>query len=383
MYKRKNRLFIVLISCSIFILNACSTSEKGITETEKPFEKTNDFLVDHYATNETLALYNNLKIVTQNAVLFGHQDDTAYGVGWNTVLGRSDVKEVCGDYPAVYGWDLGDIGNKSNLDGVNFENMKRWIREAYSRGGINTISMHLDNPVTGNNAWDNSPAVAAILPGGSHHNNYISTLKNVADFMKDIKTSNGENIPILFRPYHEHNQTWSWWGKSACTSDEYNQLWQMTVEYLRDTMEVHNLLYIISPQDLSDQFDYFERYPGDDYVDIFGLDYYQLTNPASITKLGKSLDIIASLAESRGKISALTEVGNEKLTIDNWYTDYLLKALMYNENSKKTAWCLAWRNSNSSHYFVPYPGEKSVMNFVQFYNDPFTIFENDLPDMYK
>ena len=52
-----------------------------------------------------------------------------------------------GAYPAVYGWDVGDIHRDRNLDRVSFRRMKSWIREADVRGGINTISMHLDNPV--------------------------------------------------------------------------------------------------------------------------------------------------------------------------------------------------------------------------------------------
>jgi len=42
---------------------------------------------------------------------FGHQDDLAYGVEWSAERGGSDVKEVAGDYPAVYGWEASGIEN--------------------------------------------------------------------------------------------------------------------------------------------------------------------------------------------------------------------------------------------------------------------------------
>jgi mannan endo-1,4-beta-mannosidase len=346
-----------------------------------PQQKTNNILVDSLATAETVALFEKLKSVSQQGVLFGHQDDLAYGIGWEAVPGRSDVKETCGDYPAVYGWDLGDIGNPANLDGVNFENMKNWIKEAHARGGINTISMHLDNPASGGNSWDNSPAVASILPGKLHHAAYLKTLDDIARFLKDLLADDGSYIPIVFRPYHEHNHTWSWWGKSACSTEEYNALWKMTVEYLRDTHEIHHLLYAISPQEITSESQYLERYPGDEWVDIFGMDYYLLWDRGKISHLATGLGVITGLAESRGKVAALTEIGIDKVPINDWWTNYLLAAVTYNEQSKKVAWTLVWRNDSVDHFFGPYPGHSSAPDFLKFYRDSFTIFERDFQAM--
>lgn len=371
-------LALILLTFS----GGCKKKQSTIPE-ENPPAETNTLLVDSLATPETVALFRNLKSLALERVLFGHQDDLAYGVGWEAEAGRSDVQSVCGDYPAVYGWDLGDIGQETNLDGVNFDNMKGWIREAYSRGGINTISMHLDNPVSGGNAWDNSEAVRHILPGGLHHSGYLATLNLIAEFLKDLKTEDGTRIPIIFRPYHEHNHTWSWWGANSCTVEEYNALWRMTVEYLRDGQEIHHLLYAISPQEIASEEAYLERYPGDGWVDILGHDDYRLWSRGYVTQLGQTLDLIATMAEARGKISALTEVGVDQVPQPNWWTDYLLAALKYSEASRKTAWALVWRNASESHFFAPYPGHPSVDNFLMFYGDSLTAFESDLPEMYQ
>ncbi|MBD0288787.1 MAG: hypothetical protein ICV79_25690 [Flavisolibacter sp.] len=55
-------------------------------------------------------------------ILFGHQDDLAYGVGWKYEKGRSDIKDVAGDYPAVQGYELGhlELDSLINLDSVPF-----------------------------------------------------------------------------------------------------------------------------------------------------------------------------------------------------------------------------------------------------------------------
>ena len=365
-----------LLFCFSFNLISCSSSDPSAINDHQ--RETNHVLVDSLATPETVALYHTLARVSTDGVLFGHQDDLAYGIGWTDEPGRSDVHDVCGDYPAVYGWDLGDIHQPSNLDDVSFARMKEWIKEAHARGGIITISMHLDNPVTDGDVWDNTPAVSSILPGRSHHASYIETLDRIALFLTDLITPDGSPIPIIFRPYHEHNHTWSWWGQSSCTVEEYNALWRMTVEHLRDTHGLHNLLYAISPQDIQTEAEYLERYPGDDYVDIFGLDYYRLTSPSNVVELGQALDIVASLAEQRGKISALTEVGVEAVPVTTWWTEYLLAAIRYSEASKKTTWALVWRNFSTDHHFAPYPGHPSVPDFLDFYNDPFTLFEQDI-----
>ena len=372
---------ILFIALAASIACGKKESPNGPEDT-RPVVK-NTILVDSLATPETVALFTNLKTVARTGLLFGHQDDLAYGVGWKATPGRSDVKEVCGDYPAVYGWDLGDIHKEANLDGVYFEAMKRWIREVYSRGGINTISMHLDNPVSGGSAWDNSAAVKYILPGQSHHAGYLQTLDKIAAFLKDLKAPDGTFIPVILRPYHEHNHSWPWWGSSACTPAEYSALWQMTVQYLRDTKGLHHLLYAISPQEVDSEAQYLARYPGDAWVDILGMDYYLLTTKGRIDDLGKALAMMAEMAQARGKLSALTEVGWENVPVSDYWTGYLLPAVMYNTQSKMTAWALVWRNASASHYWAPYVGQVSATDFSLFHLNPFTLFEKDLPAMYR
>ena len=107
---------------------------------------------------------------------------------------------------------------------------------------------------------------------------YRIILENIAEFLERLKTTEGTYIPIILRPYHEHNHTWAWWGANSCTPAEYNALWQMTVEYLRDESNLHHLLYAISPQDISSAEEYLARYPGDEWVDILGMDSFSLWN---------------------------------------------------------------------------------------------------------
>ena len=157
----------------------------------------------------------------------------------------------------------------------------------------------------------------------------------------------------------------------------------MTVQYLRDTKGLHHLLYAISPQEVDSEAQYLARYPGDAWVDILGMDYYLLTTKGRIDDLGKALAMMAEMAQARGKLSALTEVGWENVPVSDYWTGYLLPAVMYNTQSKMTAWALVWRNASASHYWAPYVGQVSATDFSLFHLNPFTLFEKDLPAMYR
>lgn len=339
---------------------------------------------DKNATQETVALYANLKEVSGNGVIFGHQDDLAYGYGWKNEEGRSDVKDVCGSYPGLYGWDVSKIGKQLNIDGVDFENMKKWMIEGYERGGINTISWHMDNPVTGGDSWDNTPAVSAILPGGERHDVLINKLNLFADFLNDLKGISGEKIPIIFRPFHEHTGSWFWWGKGNCTSEEYVALWQFMTNYLKDEKGIHNLLYSYSTDQFNSREQYLEFYPGDDFVDIIAFDdYHSIKSVKERDKLTYRLKTVVDLAEEKGKVAALSETGLETIPIDDWFTNVLLAGIKNDKKGKNIAYVMVWRNGRPDHHYAPYPGHSSAPDFIKFRKDPFTIFEDDLPDMYQ
>ena len=338
-------------------------------------------------TEQTKALFYNLKQVADTKILFGHEDATAYGIGWKSQPHRSDIKSVCGSFPAVYGWDLGDIelGYPENLDGVNFDEMRKLIQEAYARGGIITISWHQDNPVSGGDSWDSAnKAVEHVLPGGSHHALYLQRLDRAAEFLNSLRDPSNEPIPVIFRPYHEHTGGWFWWGKNSCTRKEFIQLWQMTVDYLKEEKQLHNLLYAYSPNATSSRKVYLERYPGNDYVDVIGLDCYNaaknLSNPEPFLE---KLRMIAAIAKEFNKIPALTETGSNNIQPSNWFTKYLLDPIKSDPEASRIAYILVWRNWKKDHCFAPYPGHPSESDFVKFYSDPVTMFESDLPDMYQ
>ncbi|NDV83158.1 glycoside hydrolase family 26 protein [Bacteroides sp. 51] len=334
-------------------------------------------------TAETETLLTSLKTMHQHGILFGHHDAPLYGIGWEGDEGRSDVKSVCGDYPAVMSFDLGriELGRDQSLDKISFEKIREEIIAQYNRGGMSTISWHLDNPVTGGDSWDVSDTtiVASVLPGGANHETFLTWLDHVANFMHSLTTENGVKIPILFRPWHEHTGSWFWWGQNLCTAEQYKALWRLTYDRLCEK-KVNNLLYAYSPgSEPNTPEEYLERYPGDDIIDLIGFDCYQFDEAVYEADMHKSLRLITEIAKSHNKALAVTETGYEAIPDPVWWTETLLPILA----EYPVSYVVVWRNAREreTHYYAPYPGQTSAADFVKFYNDPKTLFANDAREL--
>jgi mannan endo-1,4-beta-mannosidase len=373
-----NKLLIIFLS---IIICSCAGQKK---DKDLTAILVSDGPCDTLATAETKALYKNLKELAKTKVLFGHQDDLAYGVKWWDEPGRSDVKETSGSYPAVYGWEIGNIAGERNLDSVSFVKMKAWIREGYERGGIITISWHEHNLATGGTAWDTSGrAVSHILPGGSHHQEWKQKLDLVAGFLSDLKGENGELIPVVFRPYHEHTGSWFWWGAGSCTPEEYKQLWHFTEDYLKNEKHVHNLLYAYSPDFVDSEAEYLERYPGNECIDILGFDDYRtVRNQESAGQTNKEIHTVVGIAEKFNKIPAWTETGLASISDPEWWTGTLLNRIKADTTTCKIAWVLVWRNARPDHHYAPFQSHQSGADFKKFREDSCILFEDDLPELY-
>ena len=339
---------------------------------------------DPQATSETRALYRNLFRIADEGVMFGHQDDALYGHDWKYEEGRSDVRECCGDYPAVFGWELGGLetGADRSIDDVPFAEITRLLCAAYGRGAVNTVSWHPQNPESGASAWDGktATAVSSILPDGANHAQFRLWLDRLAGFFVGLKSADGTCVPVLFRPFHEHTGNGFWWGKGNCTAEEYIALWRFTLEYLRDTKGVHNLLYVYSPDIVSSQDNYLEFWPGDAYVDVLGLDAYDRSSWAIETNGLRLMRLLKHIAYLKNKPFAFTETGLENNTSQSkWWTEKLSKAIA----GIPVAYVLVWRNKDTNHFFGPYPGCVSEEDFKTFVAGEQILLEKDIAGIYE
>lgn len=305
-----------------------------------------------------------LQNLMQRGYMFGHQDDPFYGLTWQWERGRSDVLEAAGDYPAVMGFDLGgiEVGDEKNLDSVPFTRIREELLAHVKRGGIVTVSWHPRNPLTGGTAWDNSDStvVRSILPGGPMYQKFLLWMKNVKTFLKSLTDDNERPVPIIFRPWHENNGSWFWWGEKLCTPQEYKSLWCMLQDYLLSE-SMDNLVWSYSPNldGNCPEAKFLERYPGEDRVDLIGLDAYQWgTEQDYITQLNADLTMLSNYASTHNKLLALTECGIKNLPDPTWWTRVLKPQI----DHYPLSYFLVWRNAKHE-YFGPAPGEKNALYF--------------------
>jgi len=373
-------LLLILLS-----FTGCASEET----TNPPVSKTILKMVDSNATLETKALYSQLWAIQTKGTMFGHHDDLLYGTKWIAQPGGSDIKDVCGDFPAVFSVDFAEImDNRSSTTPLNLDR-ERVIKEAYARGEVIIANCHLNNPLTGGDSWDNSNNTVAkqiLIEGNAVNIKFKSWLDKLADFVNNLKDNNGKLIPIIFRPFHEHTQTWSWWGSSATTQQEFIGLWKYTIDYLKNQKNVHSLIYAISPQldQLGSKEILLYRWPGDDYVDFIGMDSYHGTNTLAFSGNLRNLGLLST---EKQKPCGVTETGLETIMTNGVpYDTYWTNEISTPLTGKNVSMVVMWRNKfepGGTHYFAPFKGHSSSTNFKLLFESPHMLFSNDLPDMYK
>lgn len=310
-------------------------------------------------------------------ILYGHQDDLPYGHSWRVIdweddtLGRSDVKDVCGSYPAIVGFDLGgiELADSCNLDGVPFGLMRKAALIHSARGGIVTLSWHPRNPLTGGDAWDisSSEVVKSVLEGGQKHEEFILWLDRAAEFIGSLG-----DVPVIFRPWHENIGSWFWWGGRLCGEEEYKALFRLTYSFMTEEKGLRNIVWCYSPNGPIDAGDYMSRYPGDDVVDIMGTDIYEYVGEGTLEdaaarymyQVKEMLSTLQTLSGEHGKLMCLSETGLEGIPDKSWWSGVLYPAI----EGSKACYVLTWRNAHDKpgHYYAPWPGSGNEEDFKLF-----------------
>lgn len=373
-----------ILLCAVTFLLSCTNRTGSPEKKINPSPVAEIRLSDQEATPLSSRLFSNLQKLSGSHVLLAHQDALAYGIGWKGDAFRTDINDVSGDHPAVFGWDLGHLGDEENIDGVPFADMQKWAKAAFEKGGINTYSWHMRNYAMGGTSWDTDACVEACLPGGEVHELYLEKLDLAARFFSGLKTDQGELIPVVFRPFHEMNGGWFWWGSASCTPGQYKEIFRFTIDYLRNEKQMHQLIVVYSTDLFTSAEEYMRFYPGDDYVDIMGFDDYKGLRAKSETpRTVFMLETLDSLSTRHGKLMTISETGLETIPNENWFTDVVLSTLKTNVSTRKASWILFWRNGRPDHFYAPHPGHPSAADFIAFMNDSLMLSLSEIPSLYQ
>src|SRR5690606_15358687 len=127
-----------------------------------------------------------------------------------------------------------------------------------------------ENPDT-EDPYDTRDVLELVTPGTEVHDRWMIMLDDIADGLQELQDA---GVIVIWRPLHEMNGGWAWWQRQH--PESYTALWQHMFDHFTDERQLNNLLWAYSPNANNTQWDYGSMYfyPGDQYVDIVGLDKY-------------------------------------------------------------------------------------------------------------
>ncbi len=348
--------------------------------------------VDNDLTEKTLTLYNNLKIVQNSSyLLFGQEFFNSFKYSSGSAHGDktySDSHVVTGAYPMVLGSDFHYYIEKNATERGYHREAVKW---AYQQGFVITFDWHISARNTASYQCSGSPAGLAKKIANEDDTNgdltwFYGELDKAIDIINNELVVDDEVIPIVFRPFHEMNGNWFWWG-AACsefTPADYRKLYQLTVDYMK--AHTNSVLFCWSPNSPVNSTVISNYYPGDAYVDVLGLDMYEITASNFRSYMGAIVDY----AQAHNKIAVLSETGNRTDNGDQaarYWNDTVLPAIVNDPSGKslKIAWALTWINSSWSYPYVPHTGSTSVakQSFINFKNSEHIMFSDKGQNMYE
>ncbi len=216
-------------------------------------------LTDKQAIPAAVRLYEYLCSLQGKRCLTGQMESSWCGTCEHEI---NYLLDRTGRMPAIRGLDF--IDN-------DFLGVIRRAMDWHARGGIVTICWHtgigFDSEYR-HSQQDDLDWDSALTPGTRAHRDLIAGMDRAVPYLRRLQEA---RIPVLWRPFHEMDGKWFWWGRGGAQG--FVTLWRMMYERYVQHHGLHNLIWVLgfsdAPGDLA------PWYPGDDVVDILGGDSYK------------------------------------------------------------------------------------------------------------
>lgn len=252
-------------------------------------------LVNKNATIETIKLYKFLNDQQGKTIISGQQD-----------IKEADwIYENTGKYPVIVGFDFYDYtGSKKELGWKSYQ-VEQAIKWA-EKGGIVTFTWHWLAPRDKDGSYSNwkngfyTESTDFDIEQAINNTNseeYNLLIKDIDLIAVELKRLQKENIPILFRPLHEAEGGWFWWGAKG--AEPAKELYKIMYDRITNYHNINNLIWVWNSIDP-------HWYPGDDYVDIISYDSYPSTRDHDTQSI--KYDLANSLGKGK-KLIAMSENG--------------------------------------------------------------------------
>lgn len=253
-------------------------------------------------SEEARGLLQNLKSISGRYVLSGQHEYPGELRSHTDLTTRLSG----GRTPAVWGSDFGFTARGKDAvthrQAVIGEAVRQW-----EQGSIVTLMWHACRPVDDEPCtWKESVQGELtpeqwkdlVTPGTALNERWKAQVDEVAGYLEQLRE---RRVPVLWRPYHEMNGGWFWWGQKR-GEEGFTVLWRMLHDRLTVLHGLDNLIWVWNPNAPNDHADAYGRYyPGHAFVDVLAADVYggdyRQSHHDDLKALGA------------GKVIALGEVG--------------------------------------------------------------------------
>ncbi len=298
----KNYIKIIALSLVMLMLfSACAM----------PHSTEGAMLSNKNADAAAVKLYEYIVSLNGDKILTGQQESTWMG---SVDYEFEYLTEKTGQLPVIRGFDY----MNDDFEGVN-ERAISW----HEKGGIVTICWHCGSDFSGEwkDAMEDTVADwdMMLTEGTEAYDAMVAGMDKAAEALRKLQE---KGVPVLWRPFHEFDGTWFWWGK--CTSEQFVTMWRIMYDRYTEHWQLNNLIWVLG---FSDQgADSKERYVGDDYCDIIGADTYNIELCRELYKKMKNIT-------DAPKPLCLHECGENPSIVElnfspwsyfmTWHTEYL------------------------------------------------------------
>lgn len=302
------------------------------------------------ASKEAYELLEYLHKTAGNGIITGQHTQT------NPMEEITYIKETSGKIPKLQGFEILAYSPNINYDDASepcltevYENrgtIDTAINWAKETNGIVTLSFHWFSPIGGRDKsfyaehTDFDPR-QVLIEGTPEREAFYKDMDAIA---KELQRFESENIPVLWRPFHEADGTWFWWGRHGI--EVARALYKLMYDYYTNHYHINNLLWVWNGVAK-------EGYPGDDYVDVISADIYlQEYKPTDYRE--EYLTLVKNT--SNKKVAALAEVG------------YMPDIHMLEESKTPWAYYMTW-----SKEFIIGEQYNAKENVTAMYNSEYAI----------
>ena len=188
---------------------------------------------------------------------------------------------LTGVYPAIWGQDFGFAAD-GDKDSIHAR--EAIIHEAirqHEAGSIITLMWHCVRPTEDEPGVFEGSVIAEIsaqayadlvTPGAAVHARWLAQVDTVAERLKQLRDA---DVPVLWRPYHEMNGAWFWWGRKP--GSRFVDLWRQLYDRFTQHHHLNNLLWVWNANAPNHRSvaAYKTMFPGHDVVDVLATDIYQ------------------------------------------------------------------------------------------------------------